>query len=169
MMGHIADLSDLGQSVVPLLAWQDHTTSLVLLQLSVISGFFLAFLSPLIPWRYVLLFVGEGLLFVGHPISQSLLHQATPFFASGRSQITAKLGKLMRDDALSDEDLDRPIVSIEKFELERLQEAGHFVAESWICGELHRGYKWIDAEGWVVDCNYESGGVDRGMLLLLSL
>lgn len=74
----------------------------------------------------------------------------------------------MQDDRLSDEDLNRSIQVIEKFELERLiTETGQFVGEeSWIGGELPRGYSWIKGEEWMIDhMDHEKGAVDQGLFI----
>lgn len=164
-MGHVADIADLGRSLVPYLAWSDEATSLVLLQLTFVSSLFLIFVSPYIPWRYVSLVSGEALLFSGHPISQSFARQATPYLSSLSQRLSIKMKRLMKDDALSDEDLDREIITVEKVEIQRLQD-GVYVAETWLGDELPRGHAWIMGENvWEIDVLNEPA-IDQGSFLV---
>ncbi|KAL8277720.1 hypothetical protein RQP46_009842 [Phenoliferia psychrophenolica] len=62
MMGRISDGSDFIRSFAPYLSWRDHRTSLVLLQLSILTGCLSLALFPLIPFKLVFLLLGESVL-----------------------------------------------------------------------------------------------------------
>lgn len=149
-MGRIADLSDLGRSLVPYLIWSNSSTSLVLLQLAVVSGVLLAIVAPLIPWRYLFLIGGLSALLAGHPMAISLVKESTPYLRKTFQRYSRIVVLFLRDDALTDLELSSEIVELEKLELERATVEG-FVMESFTGGELPKGFRWLAGEDWEID------------------
>lgn len=180
MMGRIADLSDLGLSLLPYLSWTPtHApTTLVLLQLASLSTLLIALLHPLIPWRLLFFLIGESALLAGHPISISLLAGAMPTFGKAGRGVMRRFGRIMADDRLTDEEIDSTIIELEKFAVERFVEGG-FGELRWVEGkdlfartssaatgavggagaqggeermeEEGKSWRWIEGESWSVD------------------
>lgn len=161
MMGRISDLSDFGRSLVPYLTWRDERTSLVLLQLSVISGVLTFLVAPFVPWRFVFIIVGEAALLAGHPLAISLASEAAPFLAASSKQFSVRAARLLEDDSLLDEELDAELVEVERFEVEARQD-GAWVPDVMSGGELPKGFKWLRVGDWAVDELYGGGEIDEG-------
>ncbi|ORY82915.1 integral peroxisomal membrane peroxin-domain-containing protein [Leucosporidium creatinivorum] len=161
MMGRLSDLSDFGRSFVPYLTWRDERTSLVLLQLSVLSGVFTFLVAPFIPWRFVFIALGEAALLAGHPIAKTLASEAAPFLQASGKRFGVKAARLLEDDALLDEELDSELIEVERFEVESRQD-GAWVPDVTSGGELPKGFKWLKVGDWVVDVLYAGGQVDEG-------
>lgn len=161
MMGRLSDLSDFGRSFVPYLTWRDERTSLVLLQLSVLSGVFTFLVAPFIPWRFVFIALGEAVLLAGHPIAKTLAGEAAPFLQASGKRFGVRAARLLEDDALLDEELDSEIIELERFEVESRQD-GAWAPDVTSGGELPKGFKWLRVGDWVVDELYAGGQVDEG-------
>ena len=161
MMGRISDLSDFGRSLVPYLTWRDERTSLVLLQLSVISGVVIFLVAPLVPWRLVFIIVGEAALLAGHPLTISLISETAPYLAASSKRFSIKTARLVEDDSLLDEELDAELVELERFEVEARQD-GAWVPDVVSGGELPQSFRWLRSGDWTVDELYAGGDVDEG-------
>lgn len=155
MMGRLSDLSDFGRSLVPYLTWhQPHErTSLILLQLSVLTSFALFLVLPIIPWRLVFLIAGLGALGTNHPVVKALLAEASPYVVEGRKKIERRVRRLVEDDGLSDEDLEREIKEVVRIELESVdkRDLGGWSVEVVQGGELEKGWRWLKGSEWVVE------------------
>ncbi|GAA5995925.1 uncharacterized protein JCM10292_004835 [Rhodotorula paludigena] len=163
MMGRVADLSDLLRSTVPLLTWRDERVTRALLQLSVVATFVLALFAPVIPWRLVFLIVGESTFLLGHPWTQTFLHDAYERLArpDRRKAWQRLVRRLLEDDALTDADLECEVVEVQRLEVEsRIPGApttaaagaavaggaageGMWQSEAIVGGELPGGFRWL--------------------------
>lgn len=171
MMGNIAKLTDLGRSLVPYLTWRDERTSLVLLQVTVVSGLLLAFISPYIPWRYVFLVSGETILLVGHPVVQKLVREAAPIVLSKSKRWSVRVERLVEEDALPDDELEGEIDIVERYDVESRTPDGQWVQDTVVGGELPEDsaggrWRWIQRGDWQVDAvaEWAEGKVDDGEL-----
>lgn len=163
-MGRISDLSDAGRAVAPYLTWRDERISLLVLQLSVLSGALLLLAAPYIPWRLVMLIGGETTLFAGHPWARPLLMEIMPYLQASGRHFAAKGARLLEDDALEDDELDAEIFEVERLEVETRQD-GIWVPDVIIGGELPKGSRWLRMGDWAVDPLYAAGQVDEGEFL----
>lgn len=168
MMGNIAKLTDLGRSLVPFLTWRDERTSLVLLQVTVVSGVVLTFVSPYVPWRYVFLVGGESVLLAGHPVVQKLAMDAAPLVLSKSKRWSVRVARLVEEDALPDEELEGEIVVVERFAVESRTPDGQWVQDIVLGGELPTSaggrWRWTLNADWQVDAvaEWAEGKVDEG-------
>ncbi|KAH9824291.1 Peroxin/Dysferlin domain-containing protein [Melampsora americana] len=111
MMGRISIGSDLVKAqIVPYLDWSNPHYSLALLHLSLISSVIFFLIGPFIPWRWVLLIVGESVFFAQHPTLQRLMNYLTPLLPTQKS-ITL-LERVISNDALPDHVIDSPAIRL---------------------------------------------------------
>ncbi|KAI5475488.1 integral peroxisomal membrane, peroxin [Pseudohyphozyma bogoriensis] len=171
LMGQVSDASDLLRSFVPYLTWRSSRISLLLLQLTTLSGLFTFFVVPYLPLRMIFLFLGEFVLLSCHPIAQTLFKQAVPALKSTGSKWARWGEKIMEDDGMPEEELDGEVVVVERFDVEsKVEGLGEFRAELSVGGDLPRigdrpwAWKWIASQSeWRVDVEGEwaAGSVDR--------
>lgn len=134
----------------------------MLLQLSVISGALLLLAAPCIPFRLVLFFGGETLLFLGHPWARPLLLEASPYLQQSSKSVAIRVARLLEDDALNDAELESEILVVERFEVETRQDGMTWVPDVVIGGELPKGSKWLRIGDWSIDTTYNDGKIDPG-------
>ncbi|KAK4704311.1 hypothetical protein P7C70_g1888, partial [Phenoliferia sp. Uapishka_3] len=119
MMGQISDASDFIRTyIIPPLSWRSYRTSLVLLQLSVLSSLFLLFIFPLLPFRQIFLLGGWGALLGGHPLILSFSRESAPLLKKKGKEWGVWVGKLVEEDAMAEDELGGEITMVEKFEVE---------------------------------------------------
>ncbi|GAA5921172.1 hypothetical protein JCM1841_001184 [Sporobolomyces salmonicolor] len=159
MMGRLADLSDLGRSLVPYLTWHDERLTRALLHLSVVSSFVLALFARFIPWRLVFFLIGESVFVVGHPVVQAFIASlaSSARLNALRKAKQQQLKRLLEDDALTEPELDMEIVEVVRVEMESRTPDGGWESEVVVGGELPDGFKWL---GDWEDCVPDDGAVD---------
>jgi hypothetical protein len=166
-MGNVVTLSDAGRLLVPYLTWVDEPTTTILFQLTCISGLLLFFVAPYIPWSFVFLAAGEAVLVAGHPMVQSLIREASPIVGGLVEKYAPSISQVLRDDALSDAELDGTLEIVERFENSvRVGEGIWGVEEER--GSVGEGRRWVEREDWEVDLkgDWAGGMVDAGESIL---
>ncbi|KAG0142176.1 hypothetical protein CROQUDRAFT_662876 [Cronartium quercuum f. sp. fusiforme G11] len=111
MMGRISQASDVVKtSLVPYLNWSTPRFSLALLHASILSAILLSLASSYVPWKYVLLFAGETVLFAQNPTIQNLFGHLTPRIPTRK--LMARLELFIANDALPDHVLESNSICI---------------------------------------------------------
>lgn len=102
-------------------------------------------------------------------MAQSLIREASPIVGSLVEKYSPAISQVLRDDALSDAELDGSIEVVEIFENSvRVGEGVWGVEEER--GSVGEGKRWVEREDWEVDIKGEWAGgmVDGGKSFVAS-
>ncbi|EGG00369.1 uncharacterized protein MELLADRAFT_111926 [Melampsora larici-populina 98AG31] len=184
MMGRISLASDLVKSqIVPYLNWSNPHYSLSLLHLSLITSILFFFMGPYIPWRWVLLGIGESMFFAQHPTLQRFMIYLTPLLPTRRSMTVVE--RVIANDALPDHVIDSPAIRVVVCcEHQRYGGTGPGWSDSFLeqntdprawmvelpdhvlqptaglwAVQPPDGFQWIPTEGWHID--HTSSNLDQ--------
>lgn len=176
MMGRISLASDAVKSqIVPYLNWSNPHYSLALLHISFLSSILFFFIGPYIPWRWVLLFIGESIFFAQHPTLQNLIVFLTPLLPTRKSMTVIE--RVIANDALPDHVIDSPAIRVVVCrEHQRYGGSGPGWSDSFLeqssdprpwmvelpdhvlqptaglwAVQPPDGFQWIPTEGWHID------------------
>lgn len=166
--GRTSALTDLGRDIVPYLDWTTHPRfSLALLQITCASSLFLLMIAPYLPWRLIAFILGESVFICSHPFCANALLELTSQMAAKKPAARNVLERLLRDDALSEDIIDRAglidqsvVWQIERRDKESAAWSGKTWLPSTTLSEIKRpaiereappGCVWIANEDWNLD------------------